>query len=136
MAREYATGRVAPPAAYHGAGDHGRRGVPPLVRRHHRGLMMQPISPEVAYRALEGHPGWVVERHRLYRDFRLGSFIEAIALVNRVAEVAERAGHHPNILVHEWCFVRVELYSHLADALSDLDVELALAIDASLNETS
>ncbi|HEX6492568.1 MAG TPA: 4a-hydroxytetrahydrobiopterin dehydratase [Candidatus Dormibacteraeota bacterium] len=97
--------------------------------------MAQPITPEVAYRALEGHPGWVVERERLYRDFRLGSFIEAITLVNRVAEVAERAGHHPNILVHEWCFVRLELYSHLEGALSDLDVDLALAIDAMLTGT-
>ena len=74
--------------------------------------MARPVTPEVAYRALEGHDGWVVERHRLYRDFRLGSFTEAISLVDRVAEVAERAGHHPNILVHEWCFVHLELYSH------------------------
>jgi 4a-hydroxytetrahydrobiopterin dehydratase len=96
-------------------------------------MMVQPISPEVAYRALEGHPTWVVERHRLYRDFRLGSFTEAISFVTRVAEVAERLGHHPNILVHEWCFVRLELYSHLEDALSDRDVELALAIDRMLN---
>ncbi len=95
--------------------------------------MVQPISPEVAYRALESHPAWVVERHRLYRDFRLGSFTDAIALVNRVAEVAERLGHHPNILVHEWCFVRLELYSHLEGALSDRDVRLAVAIDAMLD---
>jgi 4a-hydroxytetrahydrobiopterin dehydratase len=94
--------------------------------------MAELISPEVAYRALEGHPGWVVERHRLYRDFRLGSFSEAISLVHRVADVAERLGHHPNILVHEWCFVHLELYSHLEGALSDRDLELALAIDAML----
>jgi 4a-hydroxytetrahydrobiopterin dehydratase len=99
-------------------------------------MMVQPISPEVAYRALDGHSAWVVERHRLYRDFRLGSFTEAISLVNRLAEVAERLGHHPNILVHEWCFVRVELYSHLEDALSDRDVELALAIDSMLDQGS
>jgi pterin-4a-carbinolamine dehydratase len=38
--------------------------------------------------------------------------------------------------VHEWCFVRLELYSHLADALSDRDVQLALAIDAMLSEAT
>ncbi|TMD98841.1 MAG: 4a-hydroxytetrahydrobiopterin dehydratase [Chloroflexi bacterium] len=99
-------------------------------------LMARPVTPEVAYRALEGHDGWVVERHRLYRDFRLGSFTEAISLVDRVAEVAERAGHHPNILVHEWCFVRLELYSHLDGTLSDRDVELAIAIDEMLDDVS
>jgi 4a-hydroxytetrahydrobiopterin dehydratase len=67
---------------------------------------------------------------------RLGSFTDAISFVNRVAEVAERLGHHPNILAHEWCFVRLELYSHLADALSDRDVQLALAIDAMLSEAT
>jgi len=88
------------------------------------------------YEIPPGHDGWVVERHRLYRDFRLGSFTEAISLVDRVAEVAERAGHHPNILVHEWCFVHLELYSHLDGNLSDRDVELAIAIDEMLDDVS
>ena len=92
------------------------------------------MTPEIAYRRLEGHPGWVVERSRIYRDFRLPSFVDAIALVNRVAEVSERMGHHPNIRVHEWCFVQVELYSHLENALTARDVALALAIDAALGD--
>ncbi|HEV7213816.1 MAG TPA: 4a-hydroxytetrahydrobiopterin dehydratase [Chloroflexota bacterium] len=91
-----------------------------------------PITPEVAYRALKDHPGWVVERSRLYRDFRFASFTAAIAFVNRVAELAERLGHHPNIRVHEWCFVQLELYSHLDGALSRRDIEFALALDAML----
>jgi 4a-hydroxytetrahydrobiopterin dehydratase len=90
----------------------------------------QPISPEAAYQQLGDHPAWVVERSRMYRDFRLPSFREAIALVNRVAEVAESQQHHPNIHVHEWCFVRLELYSQIDNALSQKDVDLALAIDS------
>ncbi len=97
---------------------------------------LQAISPEIAYRQLEGHPAWVVERSRIYRDFRFPSFADAIAFVNRVANLAERLGHHPNISVHEWCFVRLELYSHLHNTISRRDVELALAIDAVLQEES
>ncbi|MDQ6919697.1 MAG: 4a-hydroxytetrahydrobiopterin dehydratase [Candidatus Dormibacteraeota bacterium] len=78
---------------------------------------------------LKEHPLWVVERSRLYRNFRFGDFLKAIAFVNQVAELAERRGHHPNICVHEWCFVHLELYSHADGGLSRFDFEFALALD-------
>jgi 4a-hydroxytetrahydrobiopterin dehydratase len=87
------------------------------------------ISPEDAYRALAGHPAWIVERDRIHRDIRLGSFMEAIDLITRVAAAAEAMRHHPNIRLHEWCFVDFEVYSHLTGGISRRDVELALAID-------
>jgi 4a-hydroxytetrahydrobiopterin dehydratase len=87
------------------------------------------ISPEDAYRALAGHPAWIVERDRLHRDIRLRSFMEAIELITRVAAAAEAMRHHPNIRLHEWCFVDFEVYSHLTGGISRRDVELALAID-------
>ncbi len=93
-----------------------------------------PIAPEAAYQALRGHTGWVVERARLYRDFDFDSFVSAIAFVNQVAELAERLGHHPNIRVHEWRFVQLELYSHLDNALTRMDVDFALALDALLGD--
>ena len=52
-----------------------------------------------------------------------------MSFVGRVADVAEAAQHHPNILIHEWCFVRLELYSHIVDGLTQADVDLAIAID-------
>ena len=94
---------------------------------------MRPLlTPEALYRQLKDHPSWIVERTRLYRDFRCASFKEAIALVLRVADLAERAGHHPNILVHEWCFVRLELYSHLEGGATQADVDFVIATDAML----
>jgi 4a-hydroxytetrahydrobiopterin dehydratase len=88
-----------------------------------------PIAPEAAAAELEQHPLWVVERSRLYRDFRFKNFKAAIAFVNQVADLAERVAHHPNILVHEWCFVHLELYSHADGGLSRFDVDFALALD-------
>lgn len=87
-------------------------------------------SPEDAYRALRGRPEWIVERDRIRRDFRFASFNAAIAFVNQVAEVAERQQHHPNIRLHEWCFVELILYSHDEGGISSRDLELALALDA------
>ena len=92
------------------------------------------IPPELAYRRLEGHPAWIVERNRIYRDFRFPSFKDAIAFVNQVAGLAEQMRHHPDITVHEWCFVRLELYSHQLDTLTQQDVEFALAVDAILEQ--
>jgi 4a-hydroxytetrahydrobiopterin dehydratase len=88
-----------------------------------------PIAPETAAEELKEHPLWVVERSRLYRDFRFKNFKAAIAFVNQVADLAERRAHHPNICVHEWCFVHLELYSHADGGLSRFDVDFALALD-------
>ncbi|HEY7925835.1 MAG: 4a-hydroxytetrahydrobiopterin dehydratase [Candidatus Dormibacteria bacterium] len=91
------------------------------------------ITPEDAYRALNAHPGWVVERDRLRRDFRLASFKSAMELITRVAAVAQAENHHPNIRLHEWCFVELELYSHVSGGLTARDVQLAIAIDAAVD---
>jgi 4a-hydroxytetrahydrobiopterin dehydratase len=92
------------------------------------------VTPEGAYRALRRHPAWIVERNRVYRDFRLDSFAAAIELVDRVAVVAEAVDHHPNIRIHEWCFVQLEVYSHVTGGLTSRDLALVEAIDAMLDE--
>jgi 4a-hydroxytetrahydrobiopterin dehydratase len=93
------------------------------------------LTPEDAYRALRSHPAWIVERDRLRRDLRFASFTAALDFVNRVAAVAEAVGHHPNIRLHEWCFVELEVYSHVSGGLTAKDVELAVAIDAMIGES-
>ncbi len=98
------------------------------------GTTNRPVSPEVAARALRGQPLWVVERTRLRRDFRFATFVQAIEFVNRVAALAEEIGHHPNIRLHEWCFVELELYSHLGGGLSEFDIRFARALDGLLED--
>ncbi len=92
------------------------------------------LTPEAAYRALKAHPVWIVERDRIHRDLRFASFPAAMEFVNRVAAVAESVGHHPNIRLHEWCFVELEIYSHVSGGLTARDVALATAIDAVIDE--
>jgi 4a-hydroxytetrahydrobiopterin dehydratase len=73
--------------------------------------------------------GWARERSAIVREWRLADFPAAIAFVNRVADLAEAANHHPDILVHGWNRVRLELSTHSQGGLTDADFALAREID-------
>lgn len=64
------------------------------------------------------------------RDYEFKDFAGAMAFVNRVAEVAEEANHHPDILVHGWNRVRLTLTTHDAGGLTDNDHAMAQRIDS------
>jgi 4a-hydroxytetrahydrobiopterin dehydratase len=63
------------------------------------------------------------------RELKLESFAAAIAFVNRVAELAEEANHHPDIYVYGWNNVRLTLSTHSEGGLTEADFELAARID-------
>jgi 4a-hydroxytetrahydrobiopterin dehydratase len=72
---------------------------------------------------------WRQEGESLVRDIEFKDFAEAMAFVNRVAEAAEAANHHPDILVHGWNHVRLTLTTHSAGKLTDDDRAMAERID-------
>jgi 4a-hydroxytetrahydrobiopterin dehydratase len=75
-------------------------------------------------------PDWrTAEQNAIVRDFVFADFVAAIAFVDRVAEVAEAANHHPDILVHSWNKVRLALSTHSQGGLTDADFHLAAQID-------
>jgi 4a-hydroxytetrahydrobiopterin dehydratase len=76
--------------------------------------------------------GWVRDGQTIVRDCKLADFAAAIALVDAVAVVAERANHHPDILVHAWNRVRLTLSTHSAGGLTAADFALAEQIEALL----
>jgi 4a-hydroxytetrahydrobiopterin dehydratase len=65
----------------------------------------------------------------IVREWKLADFAEAIAFVDRVAELAEKANHHPDILLHGWNKVRLTLSTHSQGGLTDSDFNLASQID-------
>jgi 4a-hydroxytetrahydrobiopterin dehydratase len=77
---------------------------------------------------LEGS-AWTREGDAIVREWRLADFAAALAFVNQVGEVAERANHHPDILVHGWNKVRLTLSTHSQGGLTAADFELAARID-------
>jgi 4a-hydroxytetrahydrobiopterin dehydratase len=68
---------------------------------------------------------WSREGDAIVREWKLGDFAAAIAFVNRVADLAERANHHPDMLVHGWNHVRLTLSTHSQGGLTEADFELA-----------
>jgi 4a-hydroxytetrahydrobiopterin dehydratase len=86
------------------------------------------LSDEDVATRLEGSP-WRREGDEIVRDLKLPDFAAAMAFVNRVAEAAEAANHHPDILVHGWNGVRLSLTNHAQGGLTDADFALAAEID-------
>jgi 4a-hydroxytetrahydrobiopterin dehydratase len=79
---------------------------------------------------LAGVPQWRVgEERTIVRDLQFANFAEAMTFVNRVAEAAQGANHHPDILVHGWNKVRLTLSTHSQGGLTDADFRLAAQID-------
>ena len=75
-------------------------------------------------------PEWTLARDakRLVRRFEFADFRSAIDFVNRVADVAEEQGHHPDIAIH-WNVVELVLWTHKIDGLHENDFILAAKID-------
>lgn len=74
--------------------------------------------------------GWnVVENHHLEKEFALKDFNEALAFTNRVGAIAEEQGHHPDILLR-WGKVKLTIWTHSIDGLSENDFILAARVDA------
>jgi 4a-hydroxytetrahydrobiopterin dehydratase len=72
---------------------------------------------------------WERAEGSIVRERKLADFAAALAFVNRVAELAEAANHHPDILIHGWNRVRLTLSTHSQGGLTDADFELAAQID-------
>jgi 4a-hydroxytetrahydrobiopterin dehydratase len=93
-----------------------RGGVPPLSDHETEELLKQVNS-------------WaVMENHHLVREFTFPDFVQALAAVNRVGALAEEQGHHPNLYL-TWGHVRVEIWTHKIDGLTESDFILAAKID-------
>jgi 4a-hydroxytetrahydrobiopterin dehydratase len=73
---------------------------------------------------------WRREGDAIVRDLQLADFAAAIALVDRIAEAAEAANHHPDILVHGFNKLRLTLSTHSEGGLTDADFALAAQLDA------
>ncbi len=72
---------------------------------------------------------WRREGDTLVRDFELSGFTAAMALANAVADAANAANHHPDILVHGYKHVRLTLSTHSEGGITQNDFALAETID-------
>jgi 4a-hydroxytetrahydrobiopterin dehydratase len=97
-----------------------RGGVAPLTKDQYKPLLSQLKA-------------WsVVDNHHLEKTFQFGDFSEALTFVNHVGAVAEENGHHPDIYL-SWGKVRLTIYTHKIDGLTESDFVLAAKCDALLS---
>jgi len=93
-----------------------RGGVPPL-----EGKELEALAKQV--------PAWnVIEGHHITRSFGFPDFRQALAFVNKVGELAEQQGHHPDILLC-WGKAEVTTWTHKINGLTESDFILAAKID-------
>ena len=89
---------------------------------------MPVLSDAMIRQKLTSMPLWSREGGELVRHCTFQNFVEAMQFVNGVAELAEGAGHHPDIDIR-YNKVRLALMTHDAGGLTERDFDLAAAID-------
>lgn len=80
--------------------------------------------------ALATLEGWERQGAVITKRYRFKGFKAAVAFVNAVAEVVNRANHHPDIHLEHYKHVRIVLTTHRTKGISQADIDVARALDA------
>jgi 4a-hydroxytetrahydrobiopterin dehydratase len=88
---------------------------------------MPVLSESVIREKLQHLPGWSYSGSSIHRQFTFDDFLTGIEFVNRVAEVAESAGHHPDITIN-YNRVTMSLATHSEGGITQKDFDLAREI--------
>lgn len=97
-------------------------GIPPL-----EGKELDRLYAEL------GNDWQLVDRHHLDKTYQFGNFVEALAFANRVGDLAEEVDHHPEIRL-SWGWVRLIIYTHKIDGLTESDFFWAAKADRLIGE--
>jgi 4a-hydroxytetrahydrobiopterin dehydratase len=87
------------------------------------------LDATARYTLIAAHPEWTIADRSMTRTFEFSDFVEAMGFVTRVALLAEKAFHHPDVDIR-WNRVTLSLSTHSAGGLTDQDAALAAAIDS------
>ena len=77
--------------------------------------------------------GWDVKsndekNYYLEKDFKFSNFLESQRFINKVGDIAEREGHHPDI-VFGWGYAKIKIFTHAIKGLAESDFILAAKLD-------
>ena len=86
------------------------------------------LLPEQMTAFVKSHPRWRFADNSFTCSIQFNTYMDGIAFVNRVAELAEAANHHPDLVV-KWRKVDLSLTTHDAGGVTHLDIDLAGRIE-------
>jgi 4a-hydroxytetrahydrobiopterin dehydratase len=89
---------------------------------------MPALSKQQVDTMLSSVPDWQIDAGELVRTFKFEDFRAAIRFLNQVADLAEAAGHHPDIDIR-YNRVRLALVTHDAGGITNKDFDLASRAD-------
>ena len=92
-----------------------------------------PFEIEEIHNYLKKVDGWsvkedVVDGYHLQKDFKFENFLKSQEFVNKIGEIAEREGHHPDI-AFGWGYAKVKIFTHAIKGLHESDFVLAAKVD-------
>ena len=92
---------------------------------------MVKLEGEQMQEALRAAPGWTLNDGKLQREWTFPDFVAAMVFVNRVAQIAETAGHHPDIDIR-YNHVTLGLITHDAGGITVKDAAMAAKLSTEL----
>lgn len=92
---------------------------------------LKKLSKAEAEEQLEVLDGWKLsdDGRQIRKDWKAKNFLAGMAFFNRVAELAEREGHHPDLHLEGYRHAAIVLWTHAIDGLSENDFIMAAKID-------
>ena len=96
---------------------------------------MSALSKVEIHEKLKSMPHWSQVGKSIVKKFTFKSFVPAMAFVNKVAEAAEKAGHHPDFTIN-YSIVGLSLSTHSEGGVTQKDFDLAGQIDRIAGEAS
>lgn len=72
---------------------------------------------------------WKIENSKLIKEFQFSNFVNAVDFINKIVPLTEKADHHPNIFLHSYKKVKIELFTHSKGKITEKDYRLAKEID-------
>ena len=92
-----------------------------------------PFKIEEIHKYLKQVDGWEViedkiDGFHLIKNFKFENFLESQSFVNKVGEIAEKEGHHPDIWFG-WGYAKIKIQTHAINGLHESDFELAAKVD-------
>ena len=76
---------------------------------------------------------WTETESKLMKTIKCQDFNHALALLNKIAVLAESMNHHPDLKIYSYRFLSIEIFTHDTNSITQKDYDLSIQIDEILN---